>query len=51
MSKKGKNPNYVQKKILSKAGKDWKEWLFMKECPDGHEFRHKTTNEVIRLSE
>lgn len=49
----GKNPNRSQKQLLEKNKKDWSDWLYVKtvHTDDGnrHQFRHKTTNEIITL--
>ncbi len=48
--KSGKNPNFEQKRLLTKAKKDWREWLLIKNNKDNYEFRHKETNESLILS-
>ena len=46
----GKNPNYEQKLILTRAKKDATEWLLVKNDKDSYTFRHKKTNELVTLS-
>ncbi len=46
----GKNPNYEQKKLLTKAKKDWTQWLLIKNNKDNYEFRHKETGETLTLT-
>lgn len=46
---KGKNPNWDQKKLLTKNKLNYSEWLVIKNYPDSYEFRNKNTDEVIKL--
>ena len=47
--RKGHNPNYEQKKALTRNKLDWTEWLVVKTLPNSVVFKNKKTDEVIEL--
>lgn len=46
----GRNPNRIQKQMLTGNGYDSKEWLYIKQDADGRFiFKNKKTGEIIFL--
>lgn len=49
----GRNPNWAQKQLLTKCGKNYTEWLLTKTLSEKertiYQFRHRTNNETIRI--
>jgi hypothetical protein len=48
--RKGHNPTREQKEFLKKNKKNWEEWLLIKTDKDVFHFKHKVTNETIKIS-
>ena len=48
----GRNPNRIQKKLLTDNGYDSHEWLYIKKTSDGELiFKNKQTGEMITISD
>lgn len=49
----GRNPNWAQKQLLTKCGKNYNEWLLTKTLSEKNrtvfQFRHKTSSEIIHI--
>ena len=50
LMRKGHNPTREQKEFLKKNKKNWEEWLLIKTDKDTFHFKHKVTNEIIKIS-
>ena len=48
--RKGHNPNREQKEFLKKNKKNWEEWLLVKTDKDTYQFKHKETEELIKIT-
>lgn len=48
--RKGHNPNREQKEFLKKNKKNWEEWLLVRTDKDTYQFKHKETEELIKIT-